>query len=286
MGLYKPTLVGGDNIVKEGIDFYFGSNQGSNNGFRSSEYGIMNVVIDTSKFSEHFLPPARIRETVVRNNPKPHFHGVDFQPVELNLTFFFQDFDAGYTGNDRKKALRELSYWLTRPYYVPFGIIGQEYMYYVVPSGTSNLTHDGIQGYVDITLRTDAPWAYSEIKSQRWDGLDPNKDTLINFENHGDLDIEPEVWIEMPFKSGGTALEASITKTMGNYEVFKFDNLLSQEKVYVHNEKKYIESLNTEHYRYDNFNKRYLKLPRGTTELRVRGIASVVMKYQEKRYIV
>ena len=272
--------------MKEGVDFYFGRNQGADNGFRSVDYGIINCTIGGGMLEEGYIPTREIRETTIRGNPKPYFHGVDFKPMELNLTFGFESFHTGVAANDKDRALRELSYWLTKDYYVPFGIVGEDYMFYVMCVDDSRLVHNALsQGYVELTFRTDAPWAYSEIKTINLSGFNPDVETLIEFENNGDLDILPEIWIDIPFKTGGTNLECSITKVTGNFEEFKFTGLLSQEKLYVHNEKKYIESLNTTHYRYDNFNDKYLSLPRGLTQLSIKGIENLIFKYQERKYI-
>lgn len=273
--------------MREGIDFYFGRNQGLDNGFRSADYGIINCTIGGGLFEKDYIPPREIRETSVRGNPKPYFHGIDSKPMELHLTFAFESFNTGIYANDKNRALRELSYWLTKDYYVPFGIIGEDVMFYVICVNNSNLAYNGIsQGYVEITLRTDAPWAYSEIKSLNLTGFDSDIESLIEFENNGDLDVIPEIWIDIPFKSDGTNLECSITKVTGNFEEFKFSGLLSQEKLYIHNEKKYIESLNTTHYRYDNFNDKYLSLPRGITQLSIKGIENLMFRYQERRSVV
>jgi len=273
--------------LKEGIDFYFGNNQGADNGFRSVDYGVINATVTGGMLEEHYIPPTEIRETIIRGNPKPYFHGIDYKPIELSLTFAFESFHTGFTKEDKNKALRELGYWLTRPYYVPFGIIGQEYMFYVLPVGDSTLIHNGLsQGYVNLRLRTDAPWSYSEIKTLNLHNLNPNEENLIEFINNGDLDIQPELWIELPFVSAGNNLECMITKITGNHETFKFTNLLSQEKIYIHNEKQYIESLNTPHYRYDNFNNKYLSLPRGVTQLSIKGAKNVIFKYQERKFTI
>lgn len=271
--------------MKEGVHFYFGRNQGLDNGFRSMDYGIINCTIGSGMIEEPYIAPREIRETYIRGNPKPYFHGVDFKPIELNVTFAFENFHTGFTPNDKNRALRELAYWLTRDYYVPFGIVGQDTMFYVICISDSVLVHNALsQGYVELVLRTDAPWAYSEIKTLSLN-LDPNIETKIDFYNNGDLPIEPEIWFKMPFISSGQG-DFQITKNTNNSSVFKFSNLLSQEEIYINNEKEYIESVNTNNYRYDNFNNNYLSLDRGKTELVIKGASKLIMKYQERMFTI
>jgi len=267
--------------LKEGANFYFGRNQGLDNGFRSLDYGITNCTVGGGLLEENYMPPREIRETFIRGNPKPYFHGADLKPMELSLTFAFESFHTGVTPKDKNRALRELTYWLTKDYYVPFGIVGQDFMFYVTSIGDSKLIHNASsQGYVEITLRTDAPWAYSEIKTMKLK-LDPEIETMVDFENQGDLPIKPEIWADIPFISGGKG-EFSIMKNNSQNTIFKFSDLLSQEKIYVNNEKEYIESLNTDFYRYDNFNNNYLSFDRGKTTLTVKGVSQLTMKYQER----
>lgn len=272
--------------MREGIHFYFGKNQGLDNGFRSVDYGIMNCNISGGMIEEPYISTREIRETYIRGNPKPYFHGVDMRPIQLRLTFAFENFHTGFTPNDKNRALRELAYWLTRDFYVPFGIIGQDTMFYVMCVDESILSHNAMsQGYVEITLRNDAPWSYSEIKTLSY-RFDPTADTRIRFINNGDLPVKPEIWFNMPFIDGDGVGDFTITKHTNDTSIFKFNDLLSQEEIYVNNEKEYIESVNTQNYRYDNFNNKYLSLNRGNTELTIKGAESMIIKYQEKRYTI
>lgn len=271
--------------MKEGIHFYFGRNQGLDNGFRSIDYGIINCQIDSGMLEEPYIPPREIRETYVRGNPKPYFHGIDFRPIELHLTFGFESFHTGFTPNDKNRALRELAYWLTKDYYVPFGIIGKDTMFYVLYVGDSTLVHNALsQGYVELSLRTDAPWAYSELKTLSFN-FDPDVETRVEFNNNGDLPIKPEIWFQMPFIKDGKG-DFQIIKNTNDTTIFKFTDLLSQEQIYVHNEKEYIESINTVHYRYDNFNNNYLSLNRGKTQLLIKGASQLTMRYQERMFTI
>ena len=115
----RCILKGGEQQLKEIEHFYFGNNQGSDNGFRSMNYGIINCTVGGGMLEENYIPSREIRETYIRGNPKPYFHSADLKPVELKLTFGFENFHTGFTPNDRNRALRDLSHWLTKDYYVP-----------------------------------------------------------------------------------------------------------------------------------------------------------------------
>ena len=270
--------------MKEIEHFYFGHNQGLDNGFRSMNYGIINCTIGGGMIEENYIPSREIRETYVRGNPKPYFHSADLKPVELKLTFGFENFHTGFTPDDRNRALRDLSRWLTKDYYVPFGVAGSDKMFYVMYVGESELIHNAnSQGYIELTLRTNAPWAYSEIKTKEFT-FDPTVQSEIHFENIGDLPIEPELWFKVPFSSDVADVSIVINNNTDN--IFKFEGLLSQEEIYVHNEMKYIESINTPNYRYDNFNNNYLSIPTGNNTIVIQGIENLKMKYQERTYLI
>lgn len=266
--------------MKEITSFYFGNYPSSTEAyFLSSDYGIINAIVDGGLFEENFIPEKEIRETYIRGNDKPLFHGIDLKPLEFSLTFAFEEsFDESYRKNGK---LRELASWLIKPYYIPFGLVGDEKIYYVTCINKSDLLHNGLsQGYIKLDFRCDAPWAYGRIKTLNYYGLSPSvgNESVITFNNEGDLDILPEIWIS----KNNTGEFKIVNETTGDKE-FKFQELLANETVYIHNEKEYIESdREPTMYRYDGFSNSYLRLITGKNTLRVYGACDIRIRYQEK----
>lgn len=263
--------------MKEGLHFYFGHYPDSTKGYLlSTDLNIINVNLDGGLFQEFFIPAREIKETFIRGSKKPFFHGIDSKPLEFTLSFAFENSFNKNTLNGRHQKLRELARWLNKPYYIPFGIVGDDRIFYVTPINDNELYHNGMQeGYVTIDFRCDAPWAYSKIKNRILNGL-PDSSSLCEFNNNGDLDIFPEIWI-LKHTAGNFTI---VNETIG--QEFKFVNLLDNEQVYVHNEKQYIESNRPNIYRYDDFNNNYLKLIPGINRLNIYGASDVVIRYQEK----
>lgn len=260
--------------MKEGLNFYFGNYPSSTESyFLSSDWGIVNAQVDGGLFEENFIPEREIRETYIRGNSKPYFHGVDWKPLEFSLTFAFMDtFDKSF----KNERLRELARWLSKPYYVPFGIAGDDKVFYVICVDESQVIHNGLsQGYVTVNFRCDAPWAYSKIKTHVLNGI-PETDFVFNFENKGDLDILPEIWIA----KNGTGEFKIVNESTG--QEFKFSEILDNEQIYIHNEKEYIETDRPLSYRYDSFNNNFLRIIPGVNVLKFYGACSVRFKYQER----
>lgn len=100
---------------------------------------------------------------------------------------------------------------------------------------------------------------------------------IIYFQNKGDLKIYPEIWIT---KTGNG--DISIINTSNGNQEFKFTNLLDGEKLYIHGERRYIETSLPMTYRYQNFNNNYLEFVYGENVLRVEGTAQIQFRYQFK----
>lgn len=263
--------------MKEIIDFYLGNYPSSTEPYLlSSDLGIINCQLNGGLFEENFIPEREIRETSIRGNSKPYFHGIDLKPLEFSLTFAFKDGFDGVNSDERNYKLRELARWLNKPYYIPFGIVGDERIFYVMAVDKSELFHNGMsQGYVTINFRCDAPWAYSKIKHINLGNIPTGGH--LDFINNGDLDILPEIWITKL----GTGEFKIVNESYGGKD-FSFTELLAQETVYVNNEKEYIESDRPLTYRYDNFSNNYLSLPVGINRLCFYGDATVKFRYQER----
>lgn len=100
--------------------------------------------------------------------------------------------------------------------------------------------------------------------------------TGLVFENIGDLELKPEIWI----KKIGDGDVAILNRDTG--ELFEFTDLKDNEQIYVDNEEEYIESDLPGIYRYNNFNNVFLNLEVGRNELEVRGACQIQFRYRFK----
>lgn len=119
------------------------------------------------------------------------------------------------------------------------------------------------------TMNQQTPPVFGEIHFE----LEP----IIVFDNKGDAECEPEIWIT---KTG--AGDLSLMNLSDRNKEFKFTNLNHNETVYVNSEREYIETDLPHVYRYSQFNDHYLKVPQGKNILRVKGNAKIQFRYQFK----
>lgn len=247
----------------------------SYNGIRSVDMGIINVNIGGGMMEEQFVPSRSINETKIRGRRKPYFQSLEYDPLEFEVSFAF-------TENYSEEKIREVARWLVQDYYKPFIFSeNNERVFYCMYEGDSQLVHNGLkQGYLTMTFRCDSPYTYSpvQVTNPPYDYSTNVVDgTLLKFENHGDVDLQPEIWI----KKVGLGDVRIVNENYGNAE-FKFTGLADGETVYVDNENEYIDTDLPDTYRYNDFNNGYLNIARGVNNLRVYGNCTLQFRYQFK----
>jgi phage-related protein len=243
-------------------------------GISSTTYGITNVSISTGLYEEPFLSSRSIREQKIRGNDKPYFQEIEGSPLQISITFAFDD-----VWDDAK--IREVARWLgSQTYYQPLHFSeNPNRIFYCLAVDDSSLIHNGLkQGYVQMTMRCDSPYSYSPTyTSQLYDySANVAGGTKLEFTNEGDLPLKPEIWITKV----GVGDVSIFNESNGNIE-FKFTSLDDTEMVYVDNENEYIESDKVPiTYRYSNFNNNYLKLFRGKSVLNIVGNCKIQLRYK------
>lgn len=108
-------------------------------------------------------------------------------------------------------------------------------------------------------------------------GVNFEIEPIINFNNEGDKEIYPEVFID---KIGNGDISI-INTSYGNYE-FKFTDIIDEERLYINGEREQIETNLPFVYRYANFNDNYLKFVEGENVLRVKGNGKIQFRYELK----
>lgn len=253
-------------MIKSSLNFYYA-------GKYSADYGIYNITVDTSLYSEPFLAKRDIKEITTRFNPKPYFQNINYEPLTFSLSFGILD-----TWDDNK--LREIARWLAQDYYQPLYFEEDtNKIYYCVAMDTIDIIHNGLkQGYITLTFRCDAPWAYTQFYTTPVYDYSNNTTTAnLSITNSGDLLLYPELWITKV----GNGDVSIINQTNGNQE-FKFTGLADTEVVYIDNENEFISSSLADTYRYSNFNNNYLELVVGVNNLVITGKCKLQFRYRFK----
>ncbi|MGG1650408.1 distal tail protein Dit [Paenibacillus sp. NRS-1775] len=128
-------------------------------GIQSDFYGIVNVNMSSGMQEEIFAASRSINEVSIKGRDRSYFQNTKKEPLKFNVSFAFLD-----KWDDVK--IREVARWLTeQSYYQPlFFSDDPEKVYYAICVDDINLVHNCLkQGYITLTFRCDAPYAYSPI---------------------------------------------------------------------------------------------------------------------------
>ena len=229
---------------------------------------------------EFFMHSRELITTQIKGRDELYLQYKKNNTFNFSVTFAFEN---TFTNND----LRVLKRLLNSEYFIPLQFINESddqtslnYIYYIMLSDESTLTHNCLnQGYVSLNFISNSPYCFSEyMKSQLYDLSVNDTYTNIQFDNLGDVDCKPEIYIE---KVGNGNL--SIVNMSNSGIEFKFTGLLDGEQLEVSSEYEIINTSLVATYRYDSHNGNFLvMLPYSVNYLRVTGTAKFYFKYQYK----
>lgn len=248
--------------IRESLNFYY-------DGIYSQDMGLVNVNVSSGLQEEPFYGGREIIEEQIIGKNKPNFYDIQETPLSFNVSFAFEetwDYDK----------IREVARWLIKNNYKELYFTDNvDKRYYAIVIDNPRLIHNCLkQGYVELTFRCNAPYAFSPIYTTQYDLSGISSPTTITFNNQGDDILKPEIEI-LKYGAG----DFSITNLTNGSQVFSFTGLADQETVYVNNELRQIIS-DSGSYRYDNFNGNYLELVYGNNSLEVSGAAIINFRYQ------
>lgn len=248
-----------------GTDFYF-------NGEYSVNKGVSIIKLHSGFSPSPFLANKEIHEERIKGRDKPYFYGTSKSPIQLNIVL--SCLDNKWTFEKR----REIARWLNTQEYAEFYTANEPFKkYYVQYVGGINLTtQSSMHGYLEVSLRCDSAYAYSPIFQDEYECL--NEETAIEFINHGDCDLLPEIWI-YKVDNGDITIK---NNSHADISDFIITELLNDEVLYVNSENQQILTSIEDMYRYDKHNGNYLRLKRGINNLTILGKCKVTVRYQNK----
>jgi len=243
-------------------------------GISSQDMGIINCSVDKSGLqSETFFAESEIKEVSTRYNDRPFFQGIIRKPIVLSLQFAFVD----TWDNDK---LRATARWLCQDYYKEMSFSDNpDIKYYTIANGSVDLVHNSLkQGYINISFRNIDNCKYSPIYVSEQYNLSTNPvSTTITFENLGDLDCQPILYLTK-INDGNI----SIINNSNGGETFTLTSLTSNEELLIDNEHQDISTSIPDTYRYDNHNGIFLNMKRGVNNIQIVGTCKIQFKYQFK----
>lgn len=244
------------------------------------EFGIINVHVDSSGlYEENFLANREIIEQKIRGKSSPYFIEMQDFPLELKLSFAFND------GFDKDK-IRSLARALKKDYYCPL-IFSEsiDQIFFAICTDDSQLIHNGNgDGYITLTFRCNSPYSYSPIYSSPLYDLSSNPigGTELIIINNGDIDCHLLITVQVI--SGGSF---SIVNKSNGGELISFTSIGDLETLTINTENESIQSDLPLTYRLDNMSSSsvFILLKRGINRLQIYGNVKIQFKY-EARFLI
>lgn len=239
------------------------------NGVNSSDIGLNGVSIirtDGGMFNSAYMGGLDIVEETVPYRTNPVFYRVQRRPIEFSLKFSFLE---DLWTPDR---LYEFASHFSSDTYVEFQTcddLGK--YYYVLCPNQSDITTNGMQqGWVELTLRTNASHAWSTIYEDQYDLSNNTSTQMIQLKNLSNISKYGFLYPEIEIKLLDTSTGFSLKNYNDGGRIVSFTGLNLLETIYLNGDRKEIIS-STGLYRYNNWNKNWLRLPVGTSNIEVTG---------------
>lgn len=244
-------------------------------GIHSSYFDILRVHTSSGLFEESFLPTRSIIEEKTFGRDEPYFFGFELSPTSIPLTLFFEN------GWDDTK-LNEVATWIYQLNYKPLIFDEDESrIFYCMYEGDPKILHAGLKmGYVNLTMRCNSPFSYTPVYQQSFSFANNTVGTDIELFNIGHLSCLPTIEI---VKVGNGDISI-INSTDGGKET-KITGLIDGEVVTIDGFNEDISTSLPNTHRYNNFNNKFLTLPKGINRLKIIGNGNITFTYQSKRYI-
>ncbi len=251
-------------MIRESEHFFF-------NGRKSTDFGIINVSIGTGAYEELIASGKTISETYPRYAFKPYFHGVQKEPKEFELTFYFTE-----TWNDR--LIDEVLMWLnTDEYHKLYFSADIDRVFYAMQTNGISLIHNGLKdGYVTLTMRCDSAYSYGHRITTPVYNMVKKPNQIIELKNYGHYKVNPDIWIKKISQGDITISNLSNKNISTIFTDIEMDEVLS-----VNGQTEIIKSTNKEkEHRYDDFNDIYLELVYGINRLKISNNVEIKFNYQ------
>lgn len=247
----------------ESIHFHY-------DGIGSKEMGLLNVQMDSGLFEEHFAPSRSIKTMSIRGRDEHYFQSIEYDPLSLPLTFYIEE-------KLSEEQAHQLNRWFHKKYYKPFYFDDfPDRIYYLMYQGNPRIFHSGMNGYFDIEMVSNSPYSYSPTYTTFMEDFTGSSTHEYRFENNGDIEIKPEIWID---KVGSGSIRILNTN---NGSDFKIDNLVDGETIYIDGENEEIETDLSNTYRYEDHNDNFLEFDYGVNRLHIEGQCRLQFRYRYK----
>lgn len=252
------------------------------NGKHSSEFGIINVQLNSALFEEDFLPNRALKEDVNPFTGERFFLGYTYEPSTFELTLAFQD-----PWNNEENYEKVQSWLRFEGYREMIFDNYPNFSYYVTYIDAPKISHNGLkQGYITIQFQQSTSERYGKVYERKvFIGSGTIRKEHKSYERSGKEGIEihlkgtsdcfPIVVIE----KYGASKTVKIKNKMNSTGI-ELDNISLGDVVTVDCDFETIDSELNDTFFYNDLKEIGLKLSPGRNVLLFEGEALVRIKYQ------
>lgn len=251
-------------------------------GIKSSDMDLYNVHVDNNGLIEvPYFGGADISEEYNQKKLVPYFYGVKRKAIEFSVQFALSN-DGIILKEWTPQIRNKIAKWLVHDTYKEFQTsddLGKKY--YVICTNPGNLHLRLTKGYVDLTFRTNSPFAWAGNSIIRYEDLSNNTNSkIINVENLSNIPRWFRPIIEIELVNGETDVELKNLSNGG--KTMKFEGLTPNEIISIDCENELVLSNLFGSNPFSKFNvdtKRYwMDLVYGINQIEVKGKCKIWFK--------
>lgn len=248
-------------------------------GIESQSMNLQIVRMSQNDFIETpFWGGRDIQEKKHRAKLSPYHYGVSTEPIKFKLELALLD-EHNQPQQWTPEARLKISKWLLNNDYKPFKTYDDlTKTYYGIFIGESNLQLINNQGYMELTFRTNSPYAWTDVEVLNFDLSNNATTQTIILENKSNIVKRYRPKVEIELVNGETAV--NLKNKSNNNKEFKFTDLLINETISIDNENELILSNKFASNPLAKFNEEWLELTQGENEIEVTGKCKIKVKSQ------
>jgi phage-related protein len=236
-------------------------------GINSKDMGVTIVRVNDGMIESNFGINRNIIEEQIQGRDKPYFYGFKNQPINIPITLALANNNDLLTFEKRQELVK----WLFKDDYKIFQTEDNlNICYYVVFEGDSRRFDNSLeQGYINLNLRTDTPFAYLYPNYYKFFDLSANENTVdIVLENNSN--VKEYIYPIIEIVSMGSS-EFKIKNITTDDNEFIVSNIGTSEIININNDTKRVLSDIPNTYRLSNCNKKWVRLKQGNNTLTITG---------------
>ena len=242
------------------------------NGEYSGHKNVTKIRTSSGLITDSFLASVDNKVVKTRNSRKSHIQNVERESLVIPMALYFDN-------NLDDVTIRAIKKWLNQDDFKELIFEDQpNRVYYAKLNGVSDLSHNNISsGYVEFEFLTNSEYVYSPLVELEGESDSATEFTSLLLNNNGDVPVFPKIKI---FMNPNNATDIEIyNDTTGEYLLIQ--NNLVDEIIVVWNEYEEFETSSIIRHVYDDHNGGFISFAEGLNELRIRGIFSYIIEYQD-----